>query len=153
MFDPDTPEVPDFDYDNIIIVPPTGTSQYFNKRAYAGWLITSRLDNDDYYEPTFIEEIQRCFKEKELLIDVNGRQLDHITGKFYQLPKYNRNSPFLSLIERKGARYKTARYTNHSKMNNHFRTKYINKKLVVQVIHDTNQMNRLTKIEDGQRSI
>jgi len=81
------------------------------------------------------------------LIDVNGRQLDHKTGKFYQFPKYSLDSPFLSLIEQRD--YKTARYTNHGKMKQHFKTKYINKKLVVQVIHDTNQMNSLTNIEDG----
>ena len=152
MFDPATPKIPDFDYDNIIITCESGTAKYFNKHMKDKWLITSRLDNDDYYEPTFVEEIQRCFKEEQLLIDVNGRQLDHKTGKFYKLPKYNLNSPFLSLIERRKdwiVKYKTVRYTNHGKMKQYFKTKYINKKLVVQVIHDNNRMNSLTKIEDG----
>jgi len=148
QFDVDTPEVPDFDYGNIIICHERGAKEYLDKHVRDKWIITSRLDNDDYYEPTFVEEIQRCFDMRELLIDIGGRQLDHKTGKFYQFPKYSMDSPFISLIEKRKGGYRTVKCHNHGQMKRHFRKKYINKKLVVQVIHDTNEMNRLTKIEE-----
>lgn len=147
-FDPQTPEVPDFGYDNIVTSFDPGAGMYINRHVTTPWLITSRIDNDDYYEPTFIEEIQRCFNEEELLIDVNGRQMDIKTGRFYRFPKYSLNSPFLSLIEKKKDRYSTVRCYTHGDMKNHFKTRYINKKLVVQVIHDTNLCNRLTNIPE-----
>ena len=147
-FDPDTPKIPDFDYDNIVISFERGAGIFLNKHVKSKWLITSRIDNDDYYEPTFVEEIQRCFNEKTLLIDVDGRQLDAKTGKFYQFPKYSMNSPFLSLIERKKDRYRTVKCYNHGDMRNHFPCRKICKKLVVQVIHGTNLMNRLTGIKE-----
>jgi hypothetical protein len=148
-FDPDTPEIPDFGYDNIVISHDAGAGQYLNKHVRTPWLITSRIDNDDYYEPTFVEEIQRCFDEREMIIDVDGRQLDAKTGLFYAFPKYRMNSPFLSLIEKRRERYRTVKCYNHGDMRNHFPGMKIHKKLVVQVIHDTNQMNRLTGVKDA----
>jgi len=147
-FDPDTPEIPQFDYENIITSFEVGAGKYLNKHVKTPWLITSRIDNDDYYEPTFVEEIQRCFEEREILIDVKGRQLDDKTGLFYSFPKYDRNSPFITLIERKKYKYYTVKRYNHGDMKNHYRSRVIHKKLAVQVIHDTNQMNRLTNISE-----
>ena len=140
IFDPDTPEIPDFEYENIIYS--TIPSAKDNvARVDSQWLITSRIDNDDYYEPTFIDEIQRCFKEKTMLVDIGGRQLDDRTGKFYTFPLYNCTSPFISLIEKRP--FKTVKHLNHMAMKNHFTPKYINKQLAVQVVHGNNKMNMI----------
>jgi len=101
------------------------------------WIITTRLDNDDYIYPTFIEKIQAKFDEKFLLVDTDGRQWDLKTGDLYrrfierdgrefdlktglfsgksdlktgQLHTVERktcNSPFISLIEQVGAEWKS----------------------------------------------
>lgn len=141
IFDPSTPEIPNFDYDNIIYST-TPSARDNVARVGTEWLITTRIDSDDYFEPTFIEEIQRCFNKKEVLVDIGGRQLDDRTGKFYEFPPYKCNSPFISLIEKRP--FKGIKCHNHGDMKRYFKTKYINKKLAVQVVHDNNLMNRLT---------
>lgn len=97
---------------------------YGNSLKDGDWIITTRLDNDDYIAPTFIEKVQSKFNEEFLLVDTDGRQwdlktnklyarfiehpvdpkkeIDLKTGKLYTVERKTCNSPFLSLIEQVG---------------------------------------------------
>ncbi|MFA5208586.1 MAG: glycosyltransferase [Candidatus Paceibacterota bacterium] len=119
------------------------------------WLITSRLDNDDYYEDEFIENIQSKFSSQFLLIDTDGRQLEVSTGKYYDTARWSPNSPFISLIEQVGTPWespekpfydspvRTVYYCSHSNMLLHFPAVRIDEPLYVMVIHDRNCSNRI----------
>ena len=65
------------------------------------WVITSRIDNDDYYYPNFVEDIQREFisRKMEMVIDIGFLILDEKTGNVYDLEKPLYNSPFITLCE------------------------------------------------------
>lgn len=91
------------------------------------WIITTRLDNDDYIYPDFVKMIQGQFREEFLLVDTDGRQwdletgkiykrfveqedggeLDLKTGKLYTVERKTCNSPFISLIEQVGAHWES----------------------------------------------
>jgi hypothetical protein len=119
------------------------------------WLITSRLDNDDYYEPRFIETVQAQFKKQFLLVDTDGRQLEVATRKFYDTARWSPNSPFISLIEQVGTPWnspqqpyydspvRTVYYCSHSNMLLHFPAVRIDEPLYVMVIHDRNCSNHI----------
>lgn len=63
----------------------------------ARWLITSRLDNDDYYLPAFVEEIQKNFNAKQVVYDIMHVR---VKGENATLEERGRNnSPFTTLIE------------------------------------------------------
>lgn len=124
------------------------------------WIITTRLDNDDYISPEYIEKVQAQFDETFKLVDTDGRQLDLETGKLYTVERKTCNSPFLSLIEQVGTpwesvtndprehriiseRIKTVYYCSHSKMEWHFPAVKINEVLYRMVIHSRNISNRI----------
>lgn len=119
------------------------------------WLITSRLDNDDYYHRTFIERVQGEFDHSFKLVDSEGQQLDLATGQFYSTARSSNNSPFISLIEQVGTPYKspekpfydspirTVMYCSHSNMTLHFPSIRIDETLYTMVIHDRNVSNHI----------
>ena len=128
------------------------------------WIITSRLDNDDYIYPDYIQKVQGKFNEKFLLVDTDGRQKDLATGKLYTVERKTCNSPFLSLIEQVGTdwmsvsndpnekrlitdRVKTCYWCSHSKMEWHFPAVKINEVLYRMNIHDRNAANRIIGYE------
>jgi hypothetical protein len=122
-------------------------------------LITSRLDNDDTIEPTYIAKVQEQylseFNEDFLLVDTDGRQFDLKTGKYYTVARRSNNSPFISLIEKVGLKYKslngteitdpikTVYYCSHSKMEWHFPSMKIPERLYTMIIHDRNITNKI----------
>ena len=121
-----------------------------------GWLITSRLDKDDILEPNYIEEVQKRFRNKTELIDVDGVQWDMRVNKWYDSGRITNNSPFISLIENTKEQYlstqpgfgeikgiKTAMYCSHTKMISHFPSDKILKPLFVQCIHNDNISNKI----------
>ena len=68
----------------------------------APWVITTRFDCDDMYEPGAILKIQERFEPKLKVIDINFKKLDTQTGKFHAIRHHDWNwsgSPFLSLVE------------------------------------------------------
>jgi len=120
------------------------------------YLITSRLDNDDKVELNWIERIQSQFKNQDfLIVDTDGRQLDLATGKYYTTARKPPNSPFLSLIERVGVKYKSLNgtqidepikscyYCSHTKMTWHFPAIKIYEPLYTMIIHDRNISNKI----------
>lgn len=128
------------------------------------WVITSRLDNDDYIFPQYIEKVQERFNSEFLIVDTDGRQLDLATGKHYTVERKTCNSPFISLIEKVNTpfmsisndpnekrliedRVKTVYFCQHSKMEWHFPAVKINEVLYKMVIHDRNAANRIIGYE------
>jgi len=114
------------------------------------WLITSRLDSDDTYEPEFVETIQRSFQFVEECLDVEGYKFD---GKDYFKYKGTRvGSPFVSVIERSKGQIKTANFKQHSQMSRHFFSRFVGKKpLFTQVIHGANIINSIRGEEKTTR--
>jgi hypothetical protein len=114
------------------------------------WIITSRLDNDDMIAPGYIEAIQNQFDNYFMLVDTDGCQLDLKTGKRYDPARRSNNSPFISLIEQVGAQWgeitdpvKTVYWCSHSKMELHFPSIKIDKRLYTMIIHDKNICNKI----------
>lgn len=121
------------------------------------FVITSRIDNDDYYFPDFIKEVQNKFsisqflwKRKEpfeLVVDVDGVQLDLKMGKFYTNNRRSNNSPFISFCEPVREELKTVLYRSHSTMHGLFLNTKIKKKLSCMVVHDWNICNKIVGSE------
>lgn len=125
------------------------------------WIITSRLDNDDMIAPEYVELVQAQFNEQFLIVDTDGVQLDLATGKEYTPDRAGNNSPFISLIEKTGTDWmsistdpnekrlitdhvKTVYWCSHSKMEWHFPSVKIPKRLYKMIVHDKNISNKIT---------
>ena len=107
------------------------------------WLITTRFDNDDIFNPTFIDIIQAEFNEQVEVIDIEYSKVNF--GKKEQFPS-NRpraNSPFLSLVERWGKDPMTALGHPHSVMPDIYESRKLDLILAQQVIHDRNVINKI----------
>jgi hypothetical protein len=106
------------------------------------WLITSRVDNDDEYKPTFIETIQSNFIEREEVLDVYGLQC--FNREYYSSGRPTPNSPFISLVEPWKNDVKTVHYKSHSIMNGEYNARFVgHAPQYVQHIHDHNLANKL----------
>jgi len=137
--------------------PKTYMNNLFKERKIKNgdWLITTRLDNDDFLEHDFVFQVQRQFNDYRKIVDTDGVQWDLESNKFYTVERRFNNSPFLSLIERAGDMtpllsgvrpeepIKTCFYCSHTKMIDHFPSMKIDKKLYRMVIHDRNISNRI----------
>lgn len=113
--------------------------------AESEWIITSRLDNDDWYKPGAIKAIQRKFCKQEMIIDICYEQLDLKTRNRYTSGRAKPNSPFLSLVER-GENPKTCYARPHNKMVQNFPLGMFASKevLAYMVIHGNNIGNQIT---------
>lgn len=114
----------------------------------ADCLITSRLDNDDFYHPDFINTIQTYVNHtwlinKPKILDIDYDQLDLATGLIYSSNRITPNSPFLSLMEPWGDDLKTCFHCSHTKMPDQFKAFKIRERLATMVIHDKNQSNKI----------
>ena len=113
------------------------------------WVLTSRIDNDDYYCETFVEQVQEVAYEYSqtgvvpLVIDVGGVQLAAKTGKFYTNERDRNNSPFISLLEPNNEDLFTVFHCSHTNMPDVFSSMKINDELSVMVIHDKNVCNKI----------
>ena len=119
---------------------------WLKKQGLKGDVLTSRLDNDDYYMPEFVELVQKECTRKPLLIDVQGVQLDRKTGKFYDNGRVSNNSPFISLYE-DAKDMKTVFFCSHTKMEWHFESVKVPKVLSCMVIHERNVCNKIVGSE------
>lgn len=128
------------------IVTPQEIKEFFISKVVKGvkteWIITSRLDNDDFLDPEYVETIQDNFRGKTEVLDVQGVQWEVKTNKFYTSGRKRPNSPFLSLVETRED-VKTCYHTNHTNMPDVFPARMIDKVLYTQVIHDGCLMNKV----------
>lgn len=111
------------------------------------YIITTRLDNDDYLHPEFVNEIQNAFTELPSIIGVRGYKYD---GQYYKDDNKGivKNS-FISVIEPSNnvnTVYAHPHPKIHKYFNNHIK---IEKRLYAQVIHNRNISNDI-KSKDMQ---
>lgn len=114
-----------------------------SKEIKSDWLITSRIDCDDYYNERFVETIQSEFKAKTELLDVHGLQYDMVNEEFYTSGRIGPNSPFISLVEpTQGA--KTVFEKQHTYMPQKYPARFVGSEpLYIQVIHEENISNKI----------
>ena len=71
---------------------------YFdNHRPQADWVITTRLDNDDFYLPGALKAIQGAFEPMLKVIDISFFKMHNHTEELYISERLN--SMFISLVE------------------------------------------------------
>lgn len=103
-----------------------------------GWVITTRLDNDDIYLPGAVKAIQSCFETKELVIDLRYEQL--CDGDKSSSWRTRPNSPFLSLVSKTRNCYARP----HSKMLTEAPGVFASDDILAyMVLHDRNLGNKL----------
>lgn len=122
------------------------------KEAYAlgdeDKIITTRLDNDDAVHTSYIANIQ-FYAEKVnpgAFIDFSGYCYDYSKGITYPSNKYTKMpSPFVSVLENR--RIMRGIYMDqHTKLAQHGKVLKIDKRMYMQVIHDTNVSNKIVKV-------
>lgn len=112
-----------------------------DREPEAEYLITSRIDNDDEYLPTFVQTIQDEFSPGVEVLDVPGVQCDG--HAYYTSERVAPNSPFLSLVEPWND-VKTAVFDQHPKMSQLFSARFVGSGyLYVQHVHESNLLNKI----------
>lgn len=100
------------------------------------YVITTRLDGDDFVAPDFVEQIQKNFEETEkLILATDGWIYDARVDKAvdnWTYKRYVMNS--FSFIE-KSDNIETCYVRPHSKMKMHYKVKWIDKKLHIWCIN------------------
>jgi len=138
-FDPRTPEELIAKYKRYCTPVFEKFPDYVKKQNNPKWIITTRLDNDDFYHIDYIKIIQSMFNKKTLLIDAKGYKFKN--GKFY-VGKQVAGSSFLSLMEPFKNCQTVVKY-EHREMIRHFRTIKLNQFLWAQTIHPRTMKNRV----------
>ena len=116
-------------------------------KTKSDWVITSRIDCDDYYNEDFVKVIQDNFKEESEILDVKGLQYDSNGDDFYTSGRSNPNSPFITLIE-SNKDIKTVYEIQHTFMPTKYKSRFAgDAPLYVQVIHDENISNKIMGVK------
>ncbi len=144
-FDEKTPDkvISNYDYCDNIQITFTDPMEYVSSlQLDCKWILTSRIDNDDYYLPMFVEEIQKNFDFEEQIIDIDYYQWDMKSGNFYTSGRSKPTSPFMTLAELTG-NHRGVYQREHSVMPNFYPAKKILKPLAIQIIHGNNVCNKI----------
>lgn len=108
----------------------------------ADYLLTSRIDNDDEYLPTFVEAIHAAISPETEILDVHGVQCDG--HEYFTISRARPGSPFLSLLE-PWHDVKTAHFENHTKMTQLLPARFIGPEILyIQHVHSSNILNKIT---------
>jgi len=145
VFDELTPPevIVKYDYvDNITIISDLPATWLRQNVDGDKWLITTRLDNDDYVERDLMENIQGAFVEDVLVVDTRGRALDTQTGIYYDPMREFPNSMFLSMIEH-GRDCRTCHFVKHTDMIARFPSRKLDAYGWTMVCHGNNLMNSI----------
>lgn len=139
MFDRDTDHIKDGPYLPLLVGDDwLGDLQRYIQKP--GWLVTTRLDNDDSIAPKFIETIQKhvTLKQFHFINLTNG----YTYNKMALRPKHQTANPFITLVER-GEDAKSVLFTPHGRaMQEHGHIVQISKgRLWTQIIHERNYIN------------
>ena len=109
-------------------------------------IITTRIDNDDAVHTSYMAKI-RFYAEKVkdgTFIDFNGYCYDSKNDKMYRSNKYIKGvSPFVSYVESYEGMHGVYR-DNHMKLRNHGEVLKIDSHVWMQIIHDSNQKNKVS---------
>lgn len=116
---------------------------YLKQRGvWQPWLMTTRLDCDDYLENEFVNTIQSAFQSKKEVLDVMGLQWIESSVKWSETGRKKPNSPFITLVE-PSKNFKTVLDKTHSILYYEIGGRIVgDEPLYVQVIHDRNIMNK-----------
>ena len=116
------------------------------------YIITTRLDNEDIYLPGALKAIQDAFEPMLMVIDIDYKQWDMDTDKYYGSDRDNASGPFLSLVEPKDY-VKTCYCRPHSVLASGYPSKdgqkiairphKIMQPLALMVLHDHNIANKI----------
>lgn len=104
----------------------------------AQWLITSRIDSDDFYFKDFVQTIQDNFTPHTQILDIDYFQWSK--GNVYGSGRTTANSPLITLIEP----WENALGVychEHTYMPDYWPARKINENLAVQTIHSGNIIN------------
>lgn len=105
-----------------------------------GWVLSTRLDNDDILLPNALEEIQtaaKMFKGREMVIDIGYEKVVKATGEKIPSDRPRPNSPFLSLLSNKSNCY----CRPHTVMPDVYPSYKVDKVLAQMVLHGGNAAN------------
>jgi hypothetical protein len=132
--------------DNNLIFTENSHVEYLNNQNIKSkFLITARLDNDDFIADNFIEEIQKNTNiNTPLLIDSKGIIFEKNQNQYYIFSYKNFNSHFLSVICNPEENIRHCHETGHQSMNTLFTNKiFIDKQLWGEVVHEYNYSNKI----------
>ncbi|MDH3267335.1 MAG: glycosyltransferase [Ignavibacteria bacterium] len=114
-------------------------------------VITSRLDNDDYYLPNYVNIIKLYgVNEGDFVVDLRGYWFDTRTNEYYTNKRYielNVTSPFLSMYSTNDLYLKTCYDLSHDKMGSKHLTIKPFSDGWVQIIHKYNY--KMARIKPG----
>ncbi len=135
-----------YDYlDNVVIAWESPMTWIKTITPEAQWLVTSRIDNDDYYLPEFVERVQAEVRQQDMLIDIDYYQQDGRKGKtgVFTSGRTSCTSPFMTLVERwddpRGVYFKP-----HDMIYNFYPVRRkVTDILAVQICHEMCQLNRI----------
>jgi hypothetical protein len=115
------------------------------------WVITTRLDNDDFVSPSFIADIRRAAEPATCVLDAPGYRYCHRTKRVvlrdYHHPQ--NPSPFISLVERR-EKMRGVYCHWHNKMGEHFPVRLLSGRNWVQTIHAHNKLMQWEKIDNRE---
>ena len=139
MFDRETDNIKDGPYLPLLV----GDDWLGDLQSYIqkpGWLVTTRLDNDDSISPKFIETIQKhvTLKQFHFINLTNGYTLNGHALR----PKHQIANPFITLVER-GEDAKSVLFTPHTRaMQLRWPVVQVSEgRLWTQIIHERNYVN------------
>lgn len=138
--------------------------RYMKGQKLKGFVITSRMDNDDIYLPGVILAIQDSFQPQVYVIDIDYIQHDIINNEKYtsgnatkhEAIRVRNNGPFLSLVELAN-HIRTCYCRPHSVLIDGYpgsdgtkakiSSKKINTVFAEMIIHSENMMNKITGVK------
>lgn len=109
----------------------------------AEWIVTSRIDNDDAYFPTFVESIQRELTPMKRVIDIEYCIWDHRVGELWDYNRPAANSPFITLVERWDEAEGVYAHEHSSAPERYTAWRIPGNILACQIIHGHNVLNKV----------
>ncbi len=115
--------------------------------AKSKYLITSRIDNDDAFCTTFINDVQSVIDQRTptVINFTEGLLLDLVQGKLYR--RFHRSNPFISLVEEVGPdRLSTVWGAEHNRASRLGTVRQIGGQAAwLQIVHDKNALNEVVE--------
>lgn len=110
------------------------------------FVITSRIDNDDAFHESMIQDVQSLFKEKHNYFISSTYGLQYDVKKKVIARMHHENNHFISRVESLSEGIETVIFANHSNISKMAEVVYINEKkkpLWLEIIHGSNLINDL----------
>ncbi|MFY0689764.1 MAG: hypothetical protein JXQ90_21515 [Cyclobacteriaceae bacterium] len=117
---------------------------YIQSKTESGFVITTRIDNDDLVHKNFIDQIQKQFRpEHQIAIDFpNGFQMNLKNNLVYKHTA--RSNHFISLIASIQSLNETVYSRDHTTWKHRVKVTSPKKRLWVELVHDDNMANTIS---------